>query len=111
MEKFKEASNINQTKRIILPSKIEKNDGVIENELEIINELNKHFNNISDIITKTLKGKMNTLLGSHVFDISYITTIEVKQIISKLNTNKSKTLKVFAAQFKKKVLGILLILA
>ena len=98
VEKFKNVSNTNTTKRTVLQSKIEKSDHVIENDINIVNELNKHFINISSIVTKTpfpennfskLKDTLNTVLGLNVFEIPYITTFEVKNIISKLNTHKS----------------------
>jgi hypothetical protein len=83
-------------------SSVKKKDEVVYNELEIINEINKnHCINISNTITKTtfsennfstLKEKMEALLDSRLFDIPYITTIEVKQIISQLNTIESISL-------------------
>ena len=70
----------------------------IDDGLDIINELNDHFVNISNIISKlkfkketfhSLQLKLDIELQGHKFDIKYITPFEVKQIIEKLDVNKS----------------------
>jgi hypothetical protein len=48
---------------------------------------------------------MDILLGSRVFNSPYITTMEVKQIVSKLNTSKSTGLTGIGLEILKKFLG------
>ena len=73
-------------------------DVEVDDNLNIVNELNKHFINISNIITKTsfsnknfsdLKNQLDSKLESNIFDINFITPFEVRKIIDKLNINKS----------------------
>ena len=54
-----DVSNLNKSKNVSLPKVLVKNDTVIEGNANIINELNKHFVNISDIIKKTEFSKHN----------------------------------------------------
>jgi len=84
--------------KLVLPQRISIDETVVEGENNIINELNKHFVNISNIITKTkftnenflrLKEVLNEKLRFQEFDVKYITPLEVKHIIDKLDINKS----------------------
>jgi hypothetical protein len=52
--------------------------------LKMINEQNKHFINISNNKIKTFLSEniFSILLGTLVFDIPYISTMEVNQTIS-----------------------------
>ena len=84
-----------------MPNTIKTLDGrSVEGTLNIVNELNKHFINISSIIDKLklnednishLKDILQCKLGSHVhvFNIQYITMHEVSRIINGLNNKKS----------------------
>ena len=69
----------------------------VTGQLNIINELNTHFVNISNIITKTnfvkenfseLKCKLDTQLRNIEFKLQPITPFEVRKIIDKLKPNK-----------------------
>lgn len=95
---LKDISGIKQNSKIVLPQHIIKENTCIEDEQSIINELNHHFINISNIITKTkfttqnfckLEHKLNEQLRYHTFDIQPITALDVKHLIDKLNVNKS----------------------
>ena len=85
-----------------MPSwKIEKENIEISGSLNILNELNKHFVNISDIIEKTLFSQNNFTqleivldqkLRDNIFEIKYITPYEVRKIIDKLDSGKASGL-------------------
>ena len=82
----------------IIPDILKTENGLITDHLSIMNELNKYFVNISDIINKTelikdnfdtLQSALNRKLGNAEFNLNYITAYEVKTYIDKLNPNKS----------------------
>lgn len=83
---------------IDLPERLIKHNGYIHGKANIINELNKHFINISNIVTRielsnsnfeNLKHRLDASLGHETFNISYISAFEVKAIIDKLDSNKA----------------------
>ena len=88
--KLKTISNLQQTRQACLPNTINTLDGrSVEGTLNILNELNKHFINISSIIDKLkfIEDNLNDILqcklGSHVhvFNKQYI-TMHVSRIIN-----------------------------
>ena len=105
--KLKTISNLQQTRQACLPNTIKTVDGrFVEDTLNIENELNKHFINISSIIDKLkfIEDNLNDIqqckLGSHVhvFNIQYITMHEVSRIIYGLNNIKSTGLDEISVQ-------------
>ena len=91
-------TNIIKADDMTLPQKIIKPDSVNEGNLNITNELNKHFVNISHIVDKenfsinnfsTLGKILNEKLGKNRFTISFITVHQVQIIIRKLDSNKA----------------------
>ena len=76
-----------------IPSNLCINDTLVEGTESVINELNKHFANISDIIDdvnfKRLESHLNEKLSGKHFDIKFVSAFEVKQIIEKLDSQKS----------------------
>ena len=83
---------------VLLPENLLIKEQNITGQLTIMNELNKHFVNISNIITKTnfvkenfseLKCKLDTKLRNIEFKVQPITPFEVRKIIDKLEINKS----------------------
>ena len=108
--KLKTISNLQQTRQACLPNTIKTVDGrFVEDTLNIENELNKHFINISSIIDKLkfIEDNLNDILqcklGSHVhvFNIQYITVHEVSRIIYGLNNIKSTGLDEISVQILK----------
>ena len=95
---LKDISNLNHPNKIELPQKLFISDAEVDGNLNIVNELNKHFISISNIITKTsfsnknffdLKKHLDSKLESNTFYITFITPFEVRKIIDKLDINKS----------------------
>ena len=95
---LKEISNLNHNENILFPQKIIKDGEEIENKLSIVNELNKHFVNIANIVTKmkfeennftSLKTNLDSLLQNIEFDIEFITPFAVRKIIDKFDVNKA----------------------
>ena len=95
---LKDISNLNHPNKIELPQKIVVSDVEVDDNLNIVNELNKHFISISSLITKTsfsnenfsdLKKHLDFKLENNTFDIKFITPFEVRKIIDKLDINKS----------------------
>ena len=83
---------------ILIPDVLTTEKCTVTGSLNILNELNKHFVNISNIIQKTLFMKENfSMLQSKLdeklryveFNIEYITAFEVKKHIDNLDVNKS----------------------
>ena len=56
---LKDISNLNHANKIELPQRLIISDKKIEGNLNIVNELNNHFFNISNIITKTAYANEN----------------------------------------------------
>ena len=95
---IKDISYMNNNKNSGLPPRLKSKDGYVEGSLNISNELNSHFVNISQIVDKlefheknfsALKSRLDSELYGHEFDITYITPFEVKKIIDKLDIRKS----------------------
>ena len=95
---LKNISELNKSNTVILPEKLISDNTEIRGNVNIANELNKHFVNISDMIQKTafsktnfddLKKKLDKKLTYHEFKINLITPYEVKLIIDKLDITKS----------------------
>ena len=95
---LKDITSSNQGSDLILPQCVMVDDTEVNDKLDILNELNRHFVNISNIITKTkfanenfhaLKEKLNSDLGYNIFEVTYITPLDVKHIIDNLNVKKS----------------------
>ena len=95
---MKDISHLNQPNVVTLPAGLRTENCEINGELKIVNELNKHFTNIADIIEKSpfnpehfreLKCVLDEKIGNKMFHISCITPLEVKQIIDKLDVSKS----------------------
>ncbi|XP_045210611.1 uncharacterized protein LOC123562017 [Mercenaria mercenaria] len=84
---------------IVLPAKLMSNSRVLEEQTNILNMLNEHFTNISNIIKKAafvesdfsnLKDFIDSKLSTHTyFVIEPITPFEVKKYIDKLDVHKS----------------------
>ena len=64
----------------------------------VLNSLNQHFIEISDIVSKSkfdkdsfkeLENKLNYNLKENKFELEYITPCKVSKYINKLNVNKS----------------------
>ena len=81
-----------------IPSNLCINDTLVEGTESVINELNEHFANISDIIDrgplddanfKKLESHLNEKLSGNHFDIKFVSAFEVKQIIENLDSKKS----------------------
>ncbi len=79
-------THLNNGKDIVLLQCITTDNTVINGKVDIINELNRHFVNISNIIIKTkfanenfnsLKEKLDSDLGYYIFEIAHITPLEV----------------------------------
>lgn len=92
------SNNDNVVNGVSIPRTLYVNDAYIEGESNILNALNFHFVNISSIIQKTKLVKvnfakveqyLNEKLMHNIFDIDFISAYEVKQLIDKLNVNKS----------------------
>ena len=73
-------------------------DTLLNNKQDIADGLNKYFTSISKLVDKTsfmennfeiLRRKCNDLIGDNFFKLNFITPLEVKQIIDKLDSNKS----------------------
>ena len=95
---LKNISELNKSNTVILPEKLISDNTEIRGNVNIANELNKHFVNISNMIQKTafsktnfddLKKKLDKKLTHHEFKINLITPYEVKLIIDKLDITKS----------------------
>ena len=95
---LKQEGNLHTKNNMIIPEKIVRGGKEIDDKLDIVNELNRHFVNISNIVNKmefaeetfsSLKSKLDSVLQNATFEIKYITPLEVKNIIDKLNINKS----------------------
>jgi len=85
---------MNNNKNSELPQRFKTQDGFLEGNHNISNELNSHFVNISNIVDKlefheenfsALQSKLDSELFGHEFDIAHITPFEVKKIIEKLD--------------------------
>ena len=63
---LKDISFSGKVNKLVLPQRISINETVVEGEINIINELNKHFVNISNIITKTKFANENFLMLKQV---------------------------------------------
>ena len=94
---LKDITNILKADNMTLPQKIIKLDSVIEG-LNIINELNKCFVNISHIVDKanfsinnfsTPEKILNEKLAKDRFTTSFINVHQVQIIIRKLDSNKA----------------------
>ena len=95
---LKDVTNLNKANSIIMPQRIINNDSVIDGSLNILNELNRHFVNISHILDRTafvqsnfskMERNLNEKLCNYVFEIKYITPYEIRKIIDKLDTSKA----------------------
>ena len=93
-----DVSNLGKPKNLILPEKLVKDNQSVDGRVNIINELNNHFVNISNIVEKVrfstchfteLKHKLDSKLKFKEFDIKYISAFEVNEIIKKLDGNKA----------------------
>lgn len=91
-------ANLGKSNNMVLPDKLIVNNQVSEGMFDIINELNKHFVNISNIVDKVefsnlnfakLKQNLDHKLKFIEFNIDFISALEVKQIIDKLDSNKA----------------------
>ena len=91
-------ANLGKNTNIVLPQRLQTVNGQIHGQANIINELNKHFINISNIVQKVkfsnshfeeLKHKLDMSLKYKSFNINYISAFEVKQIIDKMDSNKA----------------------
>jgi len=89
---------MNNYKNSGLPPRLKTQDGYIEGSLNISNELESHFVNISHVVDRlefheknfsVLKSRLDSELYGHEFDITYITPFEVKKIIDELDIRKS----------------------
>ena len=87
-----------QTAKQRLPEMIEYNEEVLTDKTEIANAFNKHFTNVANLIDRSdpcpkylsdLKKSLDERIQDHYLDIKHITTLEVKQILNKLNINKA----------------------
>lgn len=90
--------NDNDKKDFSIPKTLSVNNIHIEGEINILNALNEHFVNISNIIQKThfvkenffrVEQFLNEKLMHRTFNIEPITPFEVKQLIDKLDINKA----------------------
>lgn len=95
---LKDIAGLHKKSNTVMPKSVKTNGEELHDMINIANELNRHFVNISTIITKTkfyessftdLKHKLDYILQNRSFDIKYITPLEVKTIIDRLNVNKS----------------------
>ena len=81
-----------------LPTNLYHDGNLLSDTKDILNAFNDHFINVSNIVKKTqydpsfnskLKSSLDNKLGDKYFDVTYISTHEVKQIIDKLDINKA----------------------
>lgn len=96
---LKNISNLNQQNSIKFPKMLMVNNCKINDKQTMINELNRHFVNISSIINKSPMSKqyidhLSCNISKHLgnapsFTIDFITQYQVKTIIDKLGINKS----------------------
>ena len=81
---------------IVIPNSISKDTQ--DDCTCVLNSLNQHFIDISDIVSKStldkdsfqdLENKLNYKLKENMFELEYITPCKVSKYINKLNVNKS----------------------
>ena len=92
---IKSVSN-NSNKKCVIPNSISKDTQ--DDFTCVLNSLNQHFIDISDIVSKSkfdkdtfkdLENKLNYKLKENKFELEYITPCKVSKYINKLNVNKS----------------------
>ena len=81
-----------------LPDNLIVDDSDEEGTVNVINALNRHFVNISEIVTKApfdpknfedFKIYLDNTIKNSYFDIQFITALEVRHMIEKLDNNKA----------------------
>lgn len=95
---LKSVCGTSQRKATVLPPKLKIGNTHILGEQNIVNEFNKHFINIASFVSKTpfnetnfhsLKTMLSAKLKENTFDIKFISPMQVKRIIDKLDPKKS----------------------
>ena len=95
---LKDITKMNKNNSVKIPSQLCVNDKIVNDDINILSELNKHFTSISKIAEQiktsdqnwnSLKRIIDTKLKHKTFEINFITPFEVKKIIEKLDNNKS----------------------
>lgn len=95
---LKSVTNKDIKPRDVIPKTLTYNNKILEDKCDILDALNDHFCNISNIVKKTafvkthfqdLKSFLDRSLNENTFSLQHITVFEVDNMLKTLKTNKA----------------------